>query len=234
MGTRPHRGTHGMTAAHEREPLAFVVHEVRSPVAALAAIVGATRAGSLDDASLRRLVELSLAACRSIDRILGDAALGSLELESIDLVEVVRDAAASAQLGGARVRADIDDGVPHVNGDAVRLRQAFDNLLDNAVAAAGVEGEIVIGVRTTGREVVVSVADTGVGIASADQERIFEPGARLSSNTEGSGLGLAIVRAVAEAHGGTAAVESSPGNGATFSITLPIDGIHPAGTASSS
>src|SRR5262245_16509008 len=102
MGTPPHYGPVGLTAADERQPLAFVVHEVRSPVAALAAIVGATRAGSLDDASLRRLVELSLAACRSIDRILGDAALGSLQLESIDLVEVVRDAAASARLGGAR------------------------------------------------------------------------------------------------------------------------------------
>ena len=223
-----------MTGAREREQLALVVHEVRSPVAALAAIVAAARTGSINDGSLQRLVELSLAACRSIDRILGDAALGSVQLEWIDVVDVVRDAAASARLGGARVRAEAEQGVPHVSGDPVRLRQAFDNLLDNAVCVSEPEGEIVIGVRTTEREVIVSVADAGAGIAEADQERIFEPGVRLDSSSKGSGLGLAIVRAVAEAHGGTAAVESSPGHGATFSITLPIGDIQPAGTAASS
>jgi two-component system sensor histidine kinase BaeS len=223
-----------MSAAPEREQLALVVHEVRSPVAALAAIVSAAPSGSIDDSSLRRLVELSLAACGSIDRIMGDAALGSFQLESIHVLDVVRDAVASARLGGARIRTEGEEGVPPVKGDRVRLRQAFDNLLDNAVAASEAEGEIVIGVRSTGREVVVSVADTGAGIAEADQGRIFEPGVRLDSSSAGSGLGLAIVRAVAEAHGGTAAVESSPGHGATFSISLPIIDIQPAGTAASS
>jgi len=222
-----------MTMPRESEQLALVVHEVRSPAAALAAIHAATRPGTVDDASLRRLVELSIAACSSIERILGDTALGSLRLEHIDLVEVVGDAVASARLGGARVREDMEDHVPHVIGDRIRLRQALDNLVDNAVAATGAEGEIVVGVRTSPDSVIVTVVDTGAGIPAEDHARIFEPGVRLDSSPDGSGLGLAIVRAVAEAHGGTATVDSSPGRGATFSITLPIVETQPAGTASS-
>src|SRR5262245_5840443 len=221
-----------MTLSRERRQLALVVHEVRSPVAALAAIASTVQTGIEDEASLRRLVDLSLAACRSVERLLGDAALGSLQLEEVDIVEVARDAAASAQLGGARLRTELEAEVPHVVGDRIRLRQALDNLVDNAVSAAGAEGEIVVGVRATGQAVIVTVADTGAGIPVEDQERIFEPGVRLDSASEGSGLGLAIVRGVAEAHGGTAGVESTPGAGAAFSIALPIGG-QPAGTASS-
>jgi two-component system, OmpR family, sensor histidine kinase BaeS len=222
-----------MTESIEREQLALVTHEVRSPTAALAAIVGAARS-PIDDATLRRLVDLSLAACRSIDRILGDAALGSLQLEEIDVVEVVRDAVASARLGGARLRTELDPDVPHVVADPVRLRQALDNLVANAVSAGGAAGEIVVAVRATGQEVIVTVADNGSGIPVEDHARIFEPGVRLDSTPDGSGLGLAIVRAVAEAHGGTVTVESAPGEGAAFSVALPIGGDQPAGTASSS
>jgi signal transduction histidine kinase len=222
-----------MTAPREREKLALVVHEVRSPTAALAAILDAARTDPIDDASLRRLVDLSLAACCSIDRILGDAALGPLQLEEIDVGDVVRDAVASAALGGARVRAEVDAEVSTVMGDRVRLRQALDNLVDNAVSAVGGNGEIVLSVRATDRAVIVTVSDEGLGIPVDDQERIFEPGVRLDPDAGGSGLGLAVVRAVAEAHGGTATVESSPGGGAAFSIALPIGGDQPAGTASS-
>ena len=222
-----------MTTSSQREQLALVVHEVRSPTAALAAIVAAVRTGRVDDAALERLVDLSLAACHSIERILMDADLGSLRVEEVDVAEVVRDAAMSANLGGARVRTELDGDLPLVHGDRIRLRQAVDNLIENAVSAAGPEGEVIVGARTGARTLIVTVADSGGGIPAEDQARIFEPGVRLDPASDGSGLGLAIVRAVAEAHGGAAAVESSPGRGATFSIALPI-GDQPAGTASSS
>jgi signal transduction histidine kinase len=223
-----------MTSAADPKQVALVVHEVRSPVAALAAILAATRTGPVDDASLRRLVDLSLAACRRIERIIGDAAPGSLQLAEVDVADLVRDAVGSARLGGARVRTELGSDVPHVVGDRVRLRRALDNLVDNAVSAAGAEGEIIVGVRATGHAVIVTVADDGSGLPTDDHARIFEPGVRLDSSSQGSGLGLAIVRAVAEAHGGSAAVVSAPGEGAVFSIALPIGGDQPAGTASSS
>ena len=80
-----------MRTSNQREQLALVVHEVRSPTAALAAMVGVGTSG-VDDASLRTLVELSLAACRSIERILTDADLGSLRLEVVDVDQVGEDA----------------------------------------------------------------------------------------------------------------------------------------------
>jgi signal transduction histidine kinase len=70
---------------------------------------------------------------------------------------------------------------------------------------------------------VVSVTDSGPGIPVEEQERIFEAGVRLDPARPGDGLGLALARAVAEAHGGTLAVESGPGKGTTFALTLPID-----------
>lgn len=233
MGARAHRRPYDVTTSNQREQWALVVHEVRSPTAALAAIVG-VGTGGVDDASLRTLLDLSLAACRSIERILTDADLGSLRLEVVDVADIIRDAALSASLGGARVRTELDGDLPLVHGDRVRLRQAVDNLIENAVSAAGPAGNVLVGARAGARTVIVTVSDSGGGIPVEDQARIFEPGVRLDATSDGSGLGLAIVRAVAEAHGGAAAVESSPGHGATFSIALPFGGDQPAGTASSS
>jgi signal transduction histidine kinase len=76
------------------------------------------------------------------------------------------------------------------------------------------------------------VTDEGAGIAAADQRRIFEAGERLDFGRPGSGLGLAIVEAIAEAHGGRLTVESAPGEGATFTITVPR--VQPETVASSS
>ncbi len=70
--------------------------------------------------------------------------------------------------------------------------------------------------------VLLSSTDRGPGIPIGEQERIFEPGVRLDRERSGSGLGLAIARAIAESHGGTLTVESVPGEGATFTIALPV------------
>ncbi len=208
----------------------------------------------MDNDSLRTLVGLSLAACQSIERILVDAAPGSLRLEQVDVAEVAQSAATSAVLGGARVRTSFASDLPVILGDRVRVRQALDNLIENAVAAAGSDGGVELGIQATAHAVVVSVSDSGQGIPLEDQERIFEPGVRLDhpasgdpasrgssvgrgapgAAASGSGLGLAIVRAVAEAHGGRAQVKSVPGEGATFTLMLPIEGRQPAGVASSS
>ncbi len=223
-----------MTAPSDRERIALAVHEVRSPAAALAAIVTAIRVGELDEESLRVLVELSLAACHSIDRIIGDAAPGELRLEELDVVEVARDAVAGAALAGTQIDMSFDPGLPLIVGDRVRLRQALDNLIQNARAAGGPRGDVVVRLRATRGTLFVSVSDSGDGISADDLSRIFEPGVRLDARGVGSGLGLAVVRSVAEAHGGTAAVESSPGEGATFTIALPLAGSQPAATTSSS
>ena len=199
--------------------LAVLVHEVRSPVAALSTIAGAARA---EDQELPRLMELATAACRSIARLLHDAAAASVELEDVDAGALVLAVVATAELRGARVRAAVQAGLPRLHADPLRLRQALDNLVANALVHAPAGDEVVVGAALQGGRILLSVSDRGDGIPLGEQARIFERGVRLDDARPGSGLGLAIGRAIAEAHGGTLSVESEPGSGSTFTIALPV------------
>ncbi len=210
-----------MSATTDRDRLALLVHEVRSPVAALTAIAEALADGEFDRGAVRELARLALGACRGVDRIVGEAALGPLRLAEVDVQILVRDAVAAAVLGGAHVRATIENELPRIDVDPVRLRQAIDNLIGNAVAHSGSTAEIVVRARSDGDSVRISVTDSGRGIPRAAQVRIFEPGARLDPGQPGSGLGLAIVQSIVRAHGGLVSVESTPGLGAVFTILLP-------------
>ena len=106
--------------------------------------------------------------------------------------------------------------------DAQRITQAVVQLAQNAVRHTEEPDTVAIGSRIDAATVHLWVRDTGPGIALADQEHIFDRFYRGSSSaSEGSGLGLSIVRAIAQAHGGWVTVESAPGNGATFTLTLP-------------
>jgi signal transduction histidine kinase len=201
--------------------LAVLVHEVRSPVAALSTIAEAAHA---DDPGLARLVELAAAACRSIRRLLHDAAAASVELEDVDAGALVREVVATAELRGARVRALIQDGLPQLRADPLRLRQALDNLVSNALVHASRSDEVVVAAALDDDDgrLLLSVSDRGDGIPPGEQARIFERGVRLDDARPGSGLGLAIAKAIAEAHGGTLSVESEPGTGSTFTLALPV------------
>ena len=205
----------------EGERLALLVHEVRSPVAALAAILQAFDDHRSDRDSLRQLARLALAASRSLRRIVEEAALGPLRLAPVDVAEVARDAVAAAVLEGGAVRLCVDGGRSTITGDAVRLRQALDNLIRNALVHSGSETDVGVSVGRDGSAVLLSVADAGRGIPEADLERLLEPGVQLDPSRGGSGLGLSVVRAIAEAHGGSLEVVSSPNRGATFTLALP-------------
>ena len=205
----------------DKERLAVLVHEVRSPVAALRAIAETYRANRVETSERGRLIELAVAACRGIERLVGDVTVSSVRLEPVDSGRLVEETVAAAALGGGNVRVEIDAGLPPLRADPLRLRQALDNLLSNALRHAGSSKEVVIRAWPAGSSVLLSVADQGPGIPLDEQERIFEAGVRLDSGRAGSGLGLAVARAIAEAHGGTLTIDSAPGEGATFTIALP-------------
>jgi signal transduction histidine kinase len=204
--------------------LVYTVHEVRSPVAALAALAEAIAGAGRDVETVRRLVDLAVAACHAIERVLDDAVLDVEVLDGVDVAQIARDATEAAVLGGARVRLEIGLGTEPLPADPVRLRQALDNLIANAVLYGAQGGEVLVRIDDDpeGGLVLVSVANAGEGIPPDERERIFEPGVRLNVGRPGSGLGLAVVRAIAESHGGTVSVESEPGDGATFTISLPV------------
>ena len=205
--------------------LSVLAHELRSPVAALQAIAAAFPGA--DDGTRRRLFELASAACRNIERLLAETSSVSVRLERLDAFALARDAADAAALSGARVRMEGDPGL-FVDADPERLRQALDNLIGNALGHSPAGADVVVsGRRDTGR-VLLTVRDSGEGIAPADQARIFESGVRLTAARPGSGLGLAIVRTVADAHGGTVELSSTPGQGAAFTLVLPLAASAPA------
>jgi signal transduction histidine kinase len=216
-----------MTEVTDRERLTLLVHEVRSPVAALAAVAAASDDG-LDDEALLDLVRLALAACRGIARNVFDAQLASLRVERVDIRRFVADAVAAAALAGGHIRADIETDpaggdVPTLAVDPLRLRQALDNLISNALAHSTPGREVVVSVRIEDARVLVGVANEGDGIPAADQARIFESGVRLAADRQGSGIGLSVACTIVDAHRGSLTLVSTPGAGAMFTIALPLD-----------
>lgn len=200
--------------------LALLVHELRSPVAALIAIAELLTEphGRPPPDDTRRLLELAVAAGRDVERIVLDATPTSLRLERVDPAGLVAGVAATAALAGGIVRAEAEPGLPWLEADPVRLRQALANLVANAVAHS--RGEVVVSAYGHPEGVTFAVTDSGDGIAPAHQEAVFEAGVSFAERP-GDGLGLAVVRAVAEAHGGRVELESEPGRGSTFRLVLP-------------
>jgi two-component system OmpR family sensor kinase len=221
MGSLENRRAVRMTSESMGEGLAVLVHEVRSPVAALSAIAETFAESRYDDDARHELERLAVAACRGIERIVLDATVASLRLERLEIDDLVRQTATAAALAGGRVEPRIAGDIPSIEGDPQRLRQALDNLVANALTHAGSDGVVVVGADSSESAVLLSVADSGTGIPLAEQDRIFEKGVRLNEAAAGSGLGLAIARAIVKAHGGTLTVTSAPGRGSTFTIALP-------------
>jgi signal transduction histidine kinase len=111
-----------------------------------------------------------------------------------------------------------------VHADPQRLRQVLVNLVDNAACASPAGGAIVIATRDgPGGTVMVEVSDSGRGISAENLQKIFEP--FFTTRADGTGLGLAIVHKVVKAHGGEIAVRSLPGQGATFTVLLPVQSV---------
>jgi signal transduction histidine kinase/HAMP domain-containing protein len=153
-----------------------------------------------------------------------------LSLESMKLAEVIEEVAASYRPQAANKQIDLQieiEGTPEaIEADPTLLRQAIANLLDNALKYTAAGGKVTVRLRQEGEGQAVSVQDSGMGIAPADQARLFEKFFRArrreSLKEKGSGLGLAIVKSIAEQHGGRVTVESRLGSGSTFVLEVPI------------
>ena len=221
-----------MTSRLDNERLAVLVHEVRSPVAALAAVAEtAAESSHVEPETLHVLVRLSLAACHAIERLVMDAAVASVHFSPVDLGALTTDAIAAHQGGRADIAVAVEDDLV-VDGDPVRLRQVVDNLIANAVVHGGSAG-VTVNAARSGGAIHLVVSDAGPGIPAAELDRIFEVGVRLQDDMPGSGLGLALARAIVEAHGGSLSGRSGDGVGATFTISLPAAQAQPDTPASS-
>ncbi len=156
---------------------------------------------------------------------------GKLEwhMEDVAVSDVIERATAATsslfEQKGLHLVKDVAPDLPVLQGDRDRLIQVVINLISNAVKFTA-EGSVTCRAVRKGGDVVVSVVDTGLGIALADQPKVFERfkqvGDTLTDKPKGTGLGLPICREIVEHHGGRIWVESAPGEGSTFSFTLPL------------
>ena len=222
--------------ALRKESVADLAHELRTPVMGLLARIEAAQDGVFSDesANLAAMHDEALRLSRLLDDIssLADAQRPGLLLErgAVDLAAVAEQqiAAAEAQFEqkGIEVVTELEPVV--VNGDARRLQQIMVNLLSNALRYTDEGGRVTVRVFREGESAILEVADTGIGIAEGDLERVFERFWRgeksRSRTTGGTGIGLAIVQGLALAHGGRAEVDSVLGEGSTFRVTLPVAG----------
>ncbi len=113
-----------------------------------------------------------------------------------------------------------------LEADERKIKQVIYNLLTNAVKFTAAGGRVDVTERVMGDEAWISVKDTGIGIASEDQSRVFEEFMQASGRArqqEGTGLGLALAKRLVELHGGRIWLESAPGAGSTFTFSLPLD-----------
>jgi signal transduction histidine kinase len=201
-----------------------IAHELRTPLSNIRGWLEATQDGvSTVDASLvSSLLEEARLLQHVIDDLqdlaLADAGTLRLHLAPVDVSELLNDIAATTPV-------TLDVRRLTLHADPMRLRQMLGNLVTNAVRHTPPDGTITLRAYPDGADGVIEVADTGSGIAAADLPHVFDRFWRAEKSrnraTGGSGLGLAIVRNLAEAHGGTATVESEPGRGATFRLRLP-------------
>jgi len=222
--------------ASRRDFVANVSHELKTPVAAMGVLAEALLESSDDPETVRRFGQMLHTESQRLANMVGEL----IELSRLqgaerlpDLVAVDVDGIVQEAISRYKVAADnaditisTDQGTGYVVlGDQGLLVTAVANLISNAIAYSPNGSTVSISRRLENGHVDISVTDRGIGIALADQERVFERFFRVdkarSRATGGTGLGLAIVKHVAANHNGTIRLWSRPGTGSTFTLSIP-------------
>ena len=225
---------------HKSEFLANMSHELRTPLNAIigfSEVLGERYFGELNEKQAEYVSDIHGSGKHLLSLIndildLSKIEAGRMELEisEFDLPAALQNALIlvkeRAQRHGIKVGFDMDPALGGFHGDERKFKQIMLNLLSNAVKFTPEGGSISIAARKSDGMVEVAVGDTGVGIAPEDQAAVFEEfkqvGRDYTRKAEGTGLGLALTKRFIELHGGTIRLESAPGKGSTFTVTLPI------------
>ncbi len=232
----------GLESAEQqrRNMVADVAHELRTPLTNIRGYVEAVRDGVLpaDESVMENVHRQTMYLTKLVEdlRLLAEteAADFRLDLEPASMVEVVSRSVEAfrpqAQVAGVDIsfpsRPETEESERQVNLDRMRIEQVVSNLLQNAITHTPKGGKVDISVCVTGHAVVVTVTDTGEGIPSKDLPHVFDRLYRVdpsrTRSTGGAGLGLTIAKQLVEAHGGSIRVESTEGEGSSFTFTLPL------------
>jgi signal transduction histidine kinase len=222
------------------EFIATVSHELRTPLTSMNGYVELLLEDGADPLTQEQRSFLATVQRGSVrlQRLMNDLLLtaqvrsGHLDIQKarIDVVELARQAVEGAQAHAGRKSLQLSLSAPShpivIDADVVRMAQAIDNLISNAIKFTPESGRVDVALAQNEEHVTLTVADTGMGMTAADIDHLFERFFRTDSaqaqQIQGSGLGLPIVKAIVEAHDGTITVTSEPNAGTTFVISLPL------------
>jgi len=222
--------------ASRRDFVANVSHELKTPVAAMGVLAEALLESGDDPETVHRFGEKILTESQRLASMVGELIeLSRLqgaeplpELEAVDVDTVVSEAISRHKVAADNAEITVTTDAPsgfRVLGDQALLVMALANLISNAIAYSPDGSKVSISRRRRGDNIEIAVTDRGIGIARADQERVFERFFRVdkarSRATGGTGLGLAIVKHVAANHNGSIRLWSQPGTGSTFTLSIP-------------
>lgn len=220
------------------EVVGIVSHDLRNPAGTVALAADLLLDVPLPPEKQREQLEVIKRQAKHMERLIRDL-LDVTRIESGTLPlhpapepiqglvkEALQDLQALASQKGIVLHEEVDPGLPLVRADRNRILQVFSNLVGNAIKFTPEGGRVTLRACQENGEVVVSVVDTGKGIAPEDTGRVFGRFWQVGRKTDGTGvgLGLAIVKGIVEAHSGRVWVESDPGTGSTFCFTLPALG----------
>ena len=224
----------GAAREREREFILGVGHDLRTPLTTIGGYAEALEAGEIDDAELNRIGAVLGVQTRQLGRLIDDlSTLARLEQaefglrrERVDVgahvSEVVDGFGRRAKELGVRLGVETGEGV-YLETDADRLGQVAQNLVENALRHTPETGSVQVTVGEHGDQVVITVADSGTGIAESDLPRVFDRhfvGRQRRVRNEGTGLGLSIVKGLVDRMGGSVEAESTPGKGTTITVRL--------------
>ena len=228
-----------LSEAQRRQLLADTAHDLRTPIAVMQSHLEAMLDGvfPMTPENLAAIHEETLHLGRLVEdvRLLSLAETGQLPLEKkpIDLQEVTDQVVSAfaplAEADGLVLESDLHP-VPIITADNARLHQVLANLISNAMRFAplgtGQPPTVSVALRSAGDQVLITISDNGPGLTAEQQARVFDRFWRSDSARDrqggNSGLGLAISKSIVEAHGGTISVDATPGDGAAFTISLPV------------
>ncbi len=220
-----------------REIVGNISHDFRTPLAGIKAMVNTLQDGAMNDPEaandflariedeVDRLTQM-VTELTELSRI--ETGRSQLKLTNVNINDLVRECIVhltpQAERQKLKLTADLQEDLPAVMADAERMRQVIINLMHNAIKFNNPEGSVTVSTRREDAYVVVSVNDTGIGIAQRDLPRIFERFFKADRSRAGlgSGMGLAIAKHIVESHGGTISARSEPGKGSVFAFRLPV------------
>ena len=219
--------------------IANISHELRTPLTHIKGYVELLVSESLGPITeeQKHALQVSQQSSNRLEGLIEDLIMVSLasrgemsiKLDDMDIRRIaslaVRSFMGKAEERGINLRTEIDEKTPSVQGDSQKIGWALTQLLDNAIKFTSTGGSVVVSVKREGENlVVISVTDTGIGIAHSRLEEIFEPFHQLDGSSTrhygGTGLGLSLVRQIIEAHGSMIDVQSVEGHGTTFKFPL--------------